>query len=118
MKKRLLAAFCVAWVMGLTAWAFSETRVKKDADDFQIVELRAAVMEVAPDCSWVVVGETRFEIGFKTDGAKRYKTKCLTSEGEPLDSACDFHPRDRVHAKGFLYKDHTVRAVTIQKRDP
>jgi len=118
MKRRILAVFCTAWVMGMAAWGGADMLSGEEYDVFDIIELRARVMEVAGDCSWVIVGETRFLVGSHTIEGHRLRTTCLDANGNPLENACAIQPRDRVHAKGVILEDRTIMAVTIQKRDP
>lgn len=117
MTRRIMVAFCAVWVMGMTAWV-SGTLGKDDPERGEIIELRADVMEVAQDCSWVIVGETRFLIGSRTHDGERLQSQCLDVSGAPLKNACALKPHDHVHAKGVRLEDRTIMAVTLQKRAP
>lgn len=118
MKRGILVALCLAGVMGITAWSGAEILRGEDPDALEIIKSRARVMEVASDCSWVIVGEKRFIVGAGIVGDKRYETECLDVDGAPLENACDFRPRDRVYVKGVVLEDRTTLALTIKKRAP
>ena len=115
MKRKILALFCVLCVVGLAQWAGAVMVDGEKYDTFDPIDLRARVLEVAADCSWVVVGETRFETGSLTLKGKRLETTYYDADGNPLKNACSIRPRDRVYAKGVILNDGTIMAVTIRK---
>ncbi|VFQ45473.1 hypothetical protein [Desulfoluna butyratoxydans] len=117
MKRFILAVVCMVWAMGTAAWA-GEMLSEEEYDVFDFIEMQARVLEVAGDCTWVVVGETRFYVGSAVYDGNRVRTTCLDASGNPLKNACLIKPRDRVYAKGVILEDRTIMAVTIRKRDP
>jgi len=95
--------------------SFAQSSDSRAYDDRRVVEKHSAVMDVADDGSWMIVGESTFVIGSWFHDGRRIKTKLLDASGNAVNHF-RFKHRDRVYVKGVARKDGTLFACVIQKR--
>jgi hypothetical protein len=85
-----------------------------DFDACELVQLRAAIMEVRAEKGTIVVAEREIREMDVESGGRQIRTKFLNAEGKPMARPV-FHTGDYVQIKGFLHPEGYVAAAEVQR---